>query len=236
LKRTVRLAAPLFALLLAALAFGTYDSFRAVETAGQALITEGLSHRLILDAGHGGFDGGAVGVNGAIEKDLNLAITQQTAAIAQLAGFSVTQVRESDAAVCDEGLSTIRKKKVSDLHNRLAMLEADPAAVFVSIHQNHFSQASSRGTQIFFSRNDPRSEVLADRLQKRIASNLQPENRRETKPAGKNLYLLSHAQSPAVLVECGFLSNPEECEMLCAPAYQQQLAFSIVEALLEETV
>jgi len=236
MKRNRLSAAVLGVLLCLALAAGIGSSFRAVQAAGKAMIEEGLSHRLILDAGHGGFDGGATGKNGAVEKDLNLAITQQAAAIASLAGFSVTQVRGGDAAVCDEGLSTLREKKVSDIHNRLAMLEEDPAATFVSIHQNFFRQASCRGTQVFFSPNDPRSQTLARSLQNRIAGNLQPENEREIKPAEKNLYILFHAQSPAVLVECGFLSNPEECEQLCTAKYQQQIAFSIVEALLEEAV
>jgi len=235
--RRKRLLLPLLAFALSGvIAAESLHACRTIMTAGQAAEAQALSHQVVLDAGHGGFDGGAVGTNGVPEKAINLAVTQQTAAIASLAGFAVTTVRDTDIAVNDEGLSTVRERKTSDIRNRMALLEKTPAATFVSIHQNHFSQPSCSGTQVFYSPNDPRSRLLAQRLQERIAGPLQPGNEREIKPAEKNLYILYHAQSPAVLVECGFLSNPAECERLCDPSYQQQLAFCITQALIEQAL
>jgi N-acetylmuramoyl-L-alanine amidase len=208
-------------------------SCRAVVAAGKETSVAVLSHRLILDAGHGGFDGGTTGTNGVLEKDLNLAITQKTASIARLMGFSVVMVRESDTSVQDDGLTTLREKKVSDIHNRLALAEQYTDAIFLSIHQNFFPQASCKGTQIFYSTNNPTSELLASCLQKGITERLQPDNTRAIKPAEKNLYILYHAKNPALLIECGFLSNEEECEKLCKDDYQQEMAFSIICSLLE---
>ncbi len=235
-RQNKRFLLPLFGLcLIGILAAGAAYGCRAVTASAPVIEAAALSHQIILDAGHGGFDGGATGANGVAEKELNLAVAQQTAAIASLTGFDVIMVRETDTAVNDEGLRTVRERKVSDIHNRLALLQKKPSAAFVSIHQNHYTQPSCSGTQVFYSRNDPRSRLLAQRLQERIAGSLQAGNTRQIKPAERNLYILYHAQSPAVLVECGFLSNPAECEQLCEGTYQQQLAFCITQALLEQT-
>ncbi len=208
-------------------------SYRAVTAAAKNGSVFSQSQRLILDAGHGGFDGGATGTNGVLEKDINLAVTQKTASLSRLLGFSVETVRNEDVSVNDEGLSTLREKKVSDIHNRLALTKRYPDAIFVSIHQNFFPQSSCKGTQVFYSVNHPAGEHLAKCLQKGIVSFLQPDNSRAIKPAEKNLYILYHAKTPALLIECGFLSNAEECELLCTEKYQQELAFGIVCSLLE---
>lgn len=188
---------------------------------------------VIIDAGHGGFDGGAVGVGNRIEKDINLAISQKIYDMALLNGFNAIMVRESDTAVNDDGLSTLREKKVSDIHNRLALAQKNPQAVFLSIHQNHFPQQKYWGTQVFYGPKNDESRLLAERIQRSVRENLQPENKREIKPAEKNLYILYNATNAAVLVECGFLSNPEECERLIDPDYQQKIAFEIFTAVCE---
>lgn len=228
MKKRMLAAAVLAGLLLGLCGLG----FHSVQTvmSGQTLL---YTPTLIVDAGHGGFDGGAVGAGDTVEKDINLAIAQQLAALAQLNGFEVLMVREDDRAVHDTDKIGLRNKKVSDIHNRLKLAQEHPDAIYVSIHQNHFPQAQYWGTQVFYSRNHPESLRLAQRIQQNVRQNLQPENKREIKPAEKNLYILHHAKNTAVLVECGFLSNEQECQRLCRPEYQQQLAFEILRSLLE---
>lgn len=188
---------------------------------------------IIIDAGHGGFDGGAVGVDGVVEKDINLAVSQKLRLLAELYGFEVIMVRDEDRAVCDEGISGVRAQKVSDIHNRLALAEQNPQAIFVSIHQNKFPQGKYWGAQVFYGPNDPRSRLLAQRVQDNLRTLLQPDNAREIKPAEKNLYILYHVKSPAILVECGFLSNPEECARLQEEEYQQQFAMAVLMSVVE---
>ena len=188
---------------------------------------------LIIDAGHGGFDGGATGDSGIIEKDLNLLIAQKICNIAQLNGFEVIMVRSTDRAINEEGLTGIRKQKVSDIHQRTKLANQYPDAVFISIHQNFFPQQQPWGTQVFYGPKNANSKVLAQKIQDNIRQELQTENKREIKKAGNNLYILSHIENVAVLVECGFISNREESKRLQQDTYQQQLAFEIVQSVIE---
>lgn len=182
---------------------------------------------IVLDAGHGGEDGGTASAAGVLEKDVNLAITLRLKALLQAAGFTVKMVRDTDVAVNDDGLGTLAQRKVSDIKNRLKLLKSTPNSIFVSIHQNHFPQTQYHGTQVFYSSNHPQSEQLAQAIQTAVVTHLQTENTRQIKPSGSSIYLLKHAQTPAVLVECGFLSNPEEAARLTDSIYQGQMAFSV---------
>ena len=127
--------------------------------------------------------------------------------------------------------STVREKKVSDMRNRLVLYEQ--ASVVISIHQNHFSQAKYSGAQVFYSGNRPESEPLAAAIQRRLVQHLQPDNNRQIKKATDGIYLLYHTHTPAVLVECGFLSNPEERANLLSAAYQQRLAGGVFAGFLD---
>ncbi len=216
------------ALIIAAARLSTYS---VREIVAQKKIP--TAPAIIIDAGHGGFDGGAVGVGDIVEKDINLAISQKIYDMALLNGFNAVMVRESDTAVNDDGLSTLREKKVSDIHNRLALAQKYPEAIFLSIHQNHFPQHKYWGTQVFYGPKNDESRQLAEKIQRLVRENLQPDNSREIKPAEKNLYILYNATNTAVLVECGFLSNPEECQRLTDPDYQQELAFEIFTAVCD---
>lgn len=190
------------------------------------------SMTVLIDPGHGGVDGGAVSADGTAEKHLNL----QIAALLQkqLAAFGVTtdMTREEDVSIHDESAKTVREKKVSDIHNRMQMMEERQNCLFVSIHQNKYSDSSLRGTQVFYSPNTAESAVLAGCIQSRVQSLLQPENTRQIKPSGSSIYLLYYAQKPAVLVECGFLSNASELALLKQEAYQQKLVFCIAVGIL----
>lgn len=173
---------------------------------------------VLLDPGHGGFDGGTTASDGTNEKQINLTLSLVLRDLLRVTGVPVQMTRQTDMATGES--------KVADMHNRLSMYEN--AALVISIHQNHFSEAKYRGAQVFYSVNDTESERLAQLLQQSVAVRLQPENNRQIKPATSGIYLLHHTTTPAVLVECGFLSNPQELDLLKQPSYQQELAFALL--------
>lgn len=185
---------------------------------------------ILIDAGHGGPDGGAVSVYGVSEDDINLSISLMLHDLLELCGCRVEMTRTQDVAVtgaADGG----RSWKASDMRNRLNMYNA--ADLTVSIHQNQFSQEKYSGAQLFYSSNRVESSVIATCIQHQIVDLLQKDNRREIKAAGENIFLLHRAQTPAVIVECGFLSNREEAALLQTEAYQQKMAFAICCGVLE---
>lgn len=182
---------------------------------------------VIIDAGHGGEDGGAVD-NGILEKNINLSIAQKLEDMLTAAGCTVIMTRDSDIAIYDSDSSTIREKKVSDMHNRLDIANSSPNNILLSIHQNKFTQPQYSGTQVFYSKNNPKSAVLAESLRKSITGLLQPENKRELKAADSSVFILNNAEVPAVIIECGFLSNQEEAQKLNDEKYQTEMAFAIM--------
>lgn len=188
---------------------------------------------IIIDAGHGGMDGGAVGVDGIVEKHINLSIAKKLQSLLVISGFDVVMTRDEDRSIHDEGVTGARAQKTSDLHNRLQIAKDHPGCIFISIHQNQFSASQFHGAQIFYSTNSQSSQDLAQILQRRMREQIDPENNREIKPAGDELYLLRNAPSTAVLVECGFLSNPTEAHRLMDETYQEDIAYTIYTALLE---
>lgn len=208
---------------------------RNAEGTFQALLADTKANEMpviILDAGHGGEDGGAGGVNGITEKELNLSLTRMLADQLRCAGFTVIETRTEDKLLYDEGTKKGHKKQ-GDLTNRLAFMKQYPNSVFISIHMNTFPNGSCRGTQVWYSQNDERSAALADAVQTRVRSVLQPENNRRIKAATSSIYLLRHASVPAILVECGFLTTPDECELLSSPSYQRKLALTLAGAICE---
>ena len=189
---------------------------------------------IVIDPGHGGMDGGAVGDGGnVLEKDINLQISLMLRDLFILSGFDVVMTRTTDISIHDEGITSVRKQKTSDLNNRLKIAGANPNSIFISIHQNKFSDRRSKGTQIFYSPNNPVSEQYAKILQDNFVSMLQPENHRKHKKAGKNLFLMYQAKCPAVLIECGFLSNPSETALLIDEEYQTKIAFVIFTSTMD---
>jgi N-acetylmuramoyl-L-alanine amidase len=191
---------------------------------------------ILIDPGHGGEDGGAIGIDGTIEAGINLAIAQKLNSFLRALGYQTTMTRTTDVAIYDPGTSTLRAKKTSDLHNRYALMEAmPPNGLFVSIHQNHFTAEKYHGTQVFYSKNNPESSILAQDIQNRVVKFLQPNNTRKIKPSGTEIYLLYEATHPAVLVECGFLSNYAETQDLKNSGYQDMMAFAIAGGILDYT-
>ncbi len=187
---------------------------------------------IVLDAGHGGEDGGAIGVGGIIEKDINLAITLKTEKFLRFLGYDVVLTRDKDIMTCDDGLRSQREKKISDIKNRLYMVENTPCLCFISIHQNIFG-GDAKGAQIFYGEKNSESKLLAESIQNGIISMLQPENNRVIKEASKNIYILYNSSKPSVLVECGFISNSGEAALLSDNIYQNKMAFSIAVSSLK---
>ena len=179
---------------------------------------------ILIDPGHGGADGGATAADGTEEKELNLKIAAPLRDMLYVMGYNVTGTRTDDSMICTEG-STLRERKVSDMRNRLAMVNA--ADLTVSIHQNKFSQSQYWGTQVFYSGNTAESRLLAESIRTCVVEWLQPTNARELKRGTEDVYLLHRAERPIVLVECGFLSNAEELAKLKQEDYRQALAFAV---------
>ena len=183
---------------------------------------------VIIDAGHGGFDGGAVSDDGTVEKDINLSIALYLREYLAIFNIKTIMIRETDCSVEDNGLNTIRQKKTSDLHNRMKIMEETDNAIFVSIHQNKFPDGKYSGTQVFYSpKTKDESQVLAQTIQDYIVNTLQKDNKRQIKECGTSVFLMYNAVKPAVLVECGFLSNYEETQRLKSSEYQKKIAFCI---------
>ena len=188
---------------------------------------------IVADAGHGGEDGGAE-ADGVLEKDINLSISDKLADMLRLCGYYVTEVRDEDISVYDrESSDTLREKKVSDLNKRARIFNSSADNIAVSIHQNKFDNSAYSGTQIFYSTNNDKSFLLAEAIRRSVVGLLQKDNKRELKPAGKDIFVLDKAQVPAVIVECGFLSNDEERSKLLDKNYQSEMAYSIAMGVLE---
>ena len=180
----------------------------------------------MFEPAHGGIDGGATGIGGVVEKDVNLQISLKLREILKANGYEVVMTRDTDKSIHSSG-KTVAQQKKSDMNNRLKLINSTPNSITVSIHQNHFEQSQYSGAQMFYGRKNESSKLLAEAIQKRFVENLQKDNKREIKEAGKNLYLMYQAQNPIVLVECGFLSNPVESALLSDDTYQNKVAFTI---------
>lgn len=184
---------------------------------------------VVIDPGHGGEDGGAVSAKGTKESLINLEIGRRLYDLLGLLGIPARMTRDKDISIYSPDARTVSEKKVSDLRNRVHYVSEIPGAVLVSIHQNMFSEAKYRGAQVFYA-DTLGSRELAESLQLALRQNLDPANHRQAKES-KTVYLLNKISCPAVLIECGFLSNPEEEALLQEPTYQLRLTSSIAACL-----
>lgn len=193
---------------------------------------KGPVRTVIIDAGHGGEDGGAIGVTGLVEKELNLDLAKRLCTLLEADGVRVIMTRTEDVLLYDRGADYEGRKKVLDLAARQAIGDANPEALFVSLHANTFPQQVYHGLQVWYSPNNPKSTALAEAIRCEVVSTLQPDNHRQSKQAGSNIFLLHKLQIPSVLVECGFLSNPAECSALEDPAYRDRLAYALYKGII----
>lgn len=184
---------------------------------------------VILDAGHGGEDGGASTAAGEKESGINLAIVRKTQLLMVFLGVEPRLTRDSDTSLHSSGAETIRQKKVSDLKNRAALVESIPNAVLISVHQNHFTDPRYSGAQVFFNSGE-QNQLWGEQTQETLRQVLNPDNNRKAKPVPDGIYLFDHVSCPALLVECGFLSNGEEAALLCTDAYQRKVAVALAGA------
>ncbi len=189
---------------------------------------------VVIDPGHGGEDGGCSSADGIVEKELNLSLSLMLADILRMSGAEVTLTRSEDILLYDRNADYVGHKKQLDLKARLDIARSDPEAIFISIHMNSFPEAKWHGLQVWYSKNSPESSTLAESIRRLTQEQLQPDNTRRIKAAGSNIYLLDRATAPAVLVECGFLSNPDEAAELARLEYQKKLALIIAQAVWEQ--
>ncbi len=183
---------------------------------------------IVLDAGHGGFDPGKVGVNGVLEKDINLAIVQKLKILLEDEGFSVYLTRDKDQLLGPINSDT---KKKDDMIARIEMVTELNPFFTVSIHQNSFTDPSANGPQVFYYKESIESATMAQVLQEVLNTQLNPVKKRAPQ-SNTNYYLLTRTPTPTVIVECGFLSNPTEAELLADESYQDRLAKSIFLGIL----
>lgn len=229
-KKSIIAIITAFLIILSAMLYLTFmANFSAAEASSMPITQK----TVIVDAGHGGDDGGAIGIDGTVEKDINLDIALKLEKILKFYGFNVIMTRTQDVMTCDDGLDSLRKRKISDIHNRFELMRKNPDAIFISVHQNKFEDSSQHGTQVFYSGNDERSKELAEAIQISVTLTLQRKNDRVVKKSGSGIYLLYHAKIPAVLVECGFISNSDEVKKLKDESYRMKLAILIADGLLK---
>lgn len=195
---------------------------------------ESESALLIVDAGHGGADGGAVAADGTPEADINLDIALRIKALAALCGVQTVMTRENADIDYPPEADTVARMKVADQHARLALINQTPNALLLSIHQNFYTASAPHGAQVFYG-SKPGSDRLAALIQSNLTAQLAPDNRRLAAPISEDVYLMKNAACRAVLVECGFLSNPDELAELKTEAYRLQLATVIFGSYLQYT-
>lgn len=184
---------------------------------------------IVIDVGHGGFDSGKIGVNGELEKNINLEIALKLKEALEEKGLSVVMTRETDEGLYDD---SAQNKKAQDLQRRCEMIDENCPLLTVSIHQNSYTSPEIKGAQVFYYTSSEEGKKLAEGIQNSLIEQVDPQNHREAK-ANDTYYLLKKTASPIVIVECGFLSNPEEAAKLTDAAYQEKLVKAIRTGIFE---
>lgn len=190
-------------------------------------------HTLVLDAGHGGFDGGAIGFSGTTEQHINLSIARRTQALAGLFGVNTVMTREDENALGYEAGRSVHENKVADIKTRERITSETENPVFLSVHLNKFEDGQYSGAQTFYSKNNPAGRQLAELLQQDLVAGLNPQNNRRAKQAVDTIYLMKKLDCPAVIVECGFLSNAAEEQLLNQEDYHKRLSICIISGYLQ---
>ncbi len=232
-KKTI--SKPKQVLLLTCVLFVILASAAAIHGRKERAAVNGPQrYTLVIDPGHGGVDSGALGADGTRESDVNLAIALKLRAFAELCGQDNTLIRQDDSSKCDSE----RYSEHRDMECRTALVNEAANPIYVSIHQNKYPTGQPSGPQVFFAAGKG-GERLGEITHGNLIRSLCPDNRRVAEPASKKLYILSHVSCPAVLVECGFLSNPMDLENLKNPAFQSKLAVILMASVrqyLENTI
>ncbi|AMN36861.1 N-acetylmuramoyl-L-alanine amidase CwlD [Clostridium perfringens] len=207
-------------------------SFLALNISFLKVNAEENNKIIVIDPGHGGIDGGAKSEGGVIEKDINLSISLKTKDALESKGYKVIMTRSEDVGLYTEG-KKVREKKIEDLGNRVKIKKENKCDAFISIHQNMFPQKNCKGAQVWSANNEP-SQKLGKIIQQKFKEEVDQNNKREAKVAKKEYKILNDGyEGASVIVECGFLSNPEECELLGKEDYQNKIANTLANAIDE---
>ena len=235
LRRALRLARPVVILssliLIVSILIVTIGSAHS-DARYSEVINQKKEWTVIIDAGHGGEDSGAVGVSGDLEKNLNLEISLLIGEELINRGYKVVYTRTEDKMLYSAEENIKGMRKISDLKNRCKISFEYENPIFISVHMNSYGSSKYSGLQVYYTDGNDESKSLANKIQNSVKTSLQTENTRQIKN-GKNLYLLENCNGTAVLVECGFLSNTDECKKLSEKEYQKQLSFAIICGIIE---
>ena len=219
-------------LVLSAVAISFVLPPKSVQTSGGTAAGKTV---WVIDAGHGGEDGGAVGTDGSRESDINLAIARRLDALLVLLGEETRMTRTEDISIHDGSASTLREKKRSDLENRVELVNSTQGAILVSIHQNSLpSSKRTQGAQVFYGKEEGSAE-LANTVQRALNQTVNAGNEKTKKAIDASIFLMKNVTAPAILIECGFLSNESETALLKSADYQQKLAIVIASGLLQSS-
>lgn len=210
---------PVYALVFSLFLLGSIFGSRTVTVLSENAPLENR-RCIVIDPGHGGEDGGAVSITGANESAINLEISLRLQDLFHLLGYDTKMIRTTDRSIYTQG-NTIASKKASDLKERVRIINATENALLLSIHQNHFSESKYSGAQVFYAQTQ-NSKDLAEQLQAALVQTVNPGSSRSCKQS-TGVYLMEHISCPGILVECGFLSNPEEEAKLRTSEYQKKL-------------
>lgn len=230
IRKRVFLLSAFFCCFLAGLAAVLF--FGHTPAAPVFAARDGVPVTVVVDAGHGGEDGGATSPDGVEESRLNLEIALRVNDLLRFAGQRTLLTRSEDVTIADPDLGTVRQRKVSDLKNRVAMVNGTENAVLLSVHQNSLpSSVVTHGAQVFWNRQEG-AETLAETVQEALNESINAGNEKRPKPIPATIYLMKNITAPGIIVECGFLSNPEETVRLQQPDYQLKLAAAIAAGYL----
>jgi len=191
----------------------------------------GKGYTLVLDAGHGGEDGGAQSAAGDKESDINLGIVLRLDQLMGLCGVPAVLTRDGDHAIYDPEAQSLREKKVSDLHNRVKLIQSQENPILLSVHQNSYPDPRYSGAQVFYGGGED-SRLWGEYTQEVLRLSLDADNDRKAKKIPETVYLMNHITCPAVLVECGFMSNGAEASLLLTSGYQTKVAAALAGACL----
>ena len=181
------------------------------------------SNLVVIDAGHGSDDSGKVGINGALEKDINLAVALRVKSLLETQGISVVMTREDDQG---DYPKTGSNRKMRDMKKRVELINQSMPALTVSIHQNSYTDERIYGAQTFYYEGSEQGRMAAEIMQQQLVATLDPNNKRQAK-SNTSYYLLKNTNYPIIIVECGFLSNQKESALLCDEEYQEQIAWAV---------
>ena len=217
----------IYSMIFAVFVFSAYGLNQAVVTFSDDTLQK---HTVIIDAGHGGVDGGAVSCTGIYESAINLEIALRLNDLMHLLGIQTVMIRDTDRSVYTSG-ETIASKKISDIKERVRIVNSTANALLLSIHQNKFSESRYWGTQVFYNK-QPGSKDMAVLLQNAFRENINSKNKRQIKESA-GVYLMEYSNCQSVLIECGFLSNPKEEQMLRNDAYQRKICCVIASTVCQ---